>query len=1045
MSLWYNFVTKQGVSDLRGKISMPVKDAKQNIAGARQARLAAWIPIIIPTLKNLWPGFVSSLPKDEPPPNLSDWLALLHVADATPWKVSDRLSQFLNNPKRSLELQHSWVKLTNLFSLTFEAAQSHAEHLEPTAWQNLLDIQNRILKHAARSSLVREDRPNTAVLARRALYLQAVTDLSKKIVDIWDPDELLDEVVLLIQKNFGYDYVNLFYLNEAEQTLTLKSAIWNNRRPPSTENISLKVGLQGVVGRVAATGRTMLVNDVSKEPTFLSHPALPPVKAQLAVPLIVGNDLVGVLDVESHQPNAFGEDDRQIVQALAGHVAVAIENARLQAALQRHLREKTLLYESNLAMGTSLDMETVLKLMTQKIAEALGAGACVMCRIDETTQTITALAEYTFRYPGNPTRTWRKIDEPVPLSKDPVGQQVLKTGRPVIRRAEARTSLHDAAWPLRLPKEQADGRYKHGWGVVLAHPLEAEGHIIGLIEIYDKNPKRYFSTDDIQLCHILGTQTTLAIERARLFDETRQRLSEVATLYTLSKEISGTLDLQAVLDTIVVALRQAVGCRGCCIFLLDQSGEQLEIKAADGLKPHWRQMAKLRLGEGIAGLAAAENRTIYLPDTHKEPAFIFFDEEVRSLMVTPLVAHGEVIGTINVDDNRPNAFGRTQERLLAIAATQAGIVIENARLFARVSAERQQIQAIIQHMADGLLLINNQGVIITCNQALAAMLGLHPGQIIGQKVHSPNLEPNLASVTAAATQLARTGVLAKEVVIETPRPRTLQVFSTVVVDNDKNPVGEVRVVHDVTKERELEQLKDDFISTVSHELRTPLFSIHGFAQVLLEEEHLDPATRAEFLATIQQQAAQLSEMVNNLLDLSKFDEGRLVFEKKPVAILDVIHQTMLKLQGFAHERNVHLQSNLPDYLPHIIGDKYRLEQVLTNLIGNAIKFTETEGQVLVSASKATNEILVEVKDNGIGIPPEALDQIFSRYYQVEHESERSAMGSGLGLHIAQKIVEGHGGRIWAESAAGQGSTFRFTLPLPQTSARVKEYGNAPNN
>lgn len=1008
---------------------MPVKNPKNHSANSSPTQLSAWIPAIIPTLKARWPSFISTLPDPQAGPSLSDWLALLHIADTMPWKIYERLARLLHYPKSGLEFQNSWIKLTHLFTLTFEAAQAEADKLEPEAWQNLIDIQNRILKHAAQSSLIRENRPDTNILTRRALYLQAVTELSKKIVDIHDPDELLDEVVYLIQKNFGYEYVNLFHLHRAEQTLTLRNAIWKHQQSIPTEEITLKVGIQGIVGRVAATGRMMMVNDVSKDPNYLAHPALSKIKSQLAVPLIVGNNLVGVLDIESDQRNAFGPDDYRIVQALANHVAVAIENARLQTSLQRHLREKNLIYESNVTLGTSLDVDTVLKLMTRKIAEALDAGACTICRINHKAQTITSMAEYIFRYPGNPHSIWRKPDVPIHLSKDPVGQQALKTARPVISRAREKATGHNTLWPLDNAKSP-DEKNKSTWGVVLALPLTADDQNIGLIEIYDKNPQRDFSTDDIQLCQILATQTTVALERARLFDETRQRLGEVATLYTLAKEISGTLDLQVVLDRIVVALRQVVGCRGCCIFLIDQSSNYLEIKAAAGLKPHWRKMAKLNLGEGAAGQAAAENRTIYLSDTHQEPSFIFFDEEVRSLMVTPLMAHGEVIGTINVDDSQPHAFGRTQERLLTIAAAQAGIVIENARLFARVSAEQQQNQAIIQHVADGLLMIDSRGVIITCNHALATMLGMHPGQITGQKVHSPHLDPNLASITANTTYQARTGVLAKEVTIKTPRLKTLQIFSTPVLDDEKNKVGEVRVVHDITKERELDHLKDDFVSTISHELRTPLFSIHGFAQVLLDEEKLDEETRVEFLATIKRQAAQLSDMVNNLLDLSKFDAGLLRFEKKPVMIIDLIHQTVLKLQGFAHERNVQLKTKLPDLLPEINGDRQRLEQVLTNLIGNAIKFTEAGGQVLISATKTGQEIVVAVQDTGIGIPEEELDQIFSRYHQVEHQSERTAMGSGLGLHIAKKIVQGHGGRIWAESTAGQGSTFRFTLPIP---------------
>ncbi|NJN99124.1 MAG: hypothetical protein HC875_36045 [Anaerolineales bacterium] len=252
-----------------------------------------------------------------------------------------------------------------------------------------------------------------------------------------------------------------------------------------------------------------------------------------------------------------------------------------------------------------------------------------------------------------------------------------------------------------------------------------------------------------------------------------------------------------------------------------------------------------------------------------------------------------------------------------------------------------------------------------------------------------------------------------------------------MVDDGGTPIGEVRVVHDITRERELEQLKDDFMSTISHELRTPLFSIQGFVQLMLEDETLEPATRQEFLNIIHTQAVQLGEMVNNLLDLSKFDEGKLELERRPVAILDVIHQTILKLQGFAHQQKVKLLPSLPGMLPILIGDAQRLEQVLTNLIGNAIKFSKADSDVIVTASANDSELQVEVKDNGIGIPTEALDRIFSRFYQVEDKSERSARGSGLGLHIAQRIVKAHGGRIWAESEAGQGSTFCFTLPLTQ--------------
>jgi len=160
------------------------------------------------------------------------------------------------------------------------------------------------------------------------------------------------------------------------------------------------------------------------------------------------------------------------------------------------------------------------------------------------------------------------------------------------------------------------------------------------------------------------------------------------------------------------------------------------------------------------------------------------------------------------------------------------------------------------------------------------------------------------------------------------------------------------------------------------------------------------------------------------------EEGKLVLDHKPVSLIDVINQTILKLQGYAHQQNVTINPDLSVPVPTIVGDSQRLEQVLTNLIGNAIKFSPPNESVSIAAFLDDTEVLIQIKDNGIGIPEDALETIFSRYYQVHNKNQRSAMGTGLGLHIAKQIVEGHGGRIWAESVEQQGSTFCFTLPLP---------------
>lgn len=983
--------------------------------------LENWISAVAPTLKTYWVDYLFSLSTDQSAPNFESWLELLYTAAKTPEQLPFLLAKLIKHAGNLTRQPVDWNLLADLLNLTFEAARNEAAKLTPTDWQGLIEIQNRILKANAQLSS-RQEQPDLYRLKRQALYLQTITALNHKLLTA-PPEAALNEAIEVIQQNLGYHYVNFFGFNASKKHLTLQQARWKGKSLKPESVVDLNLG-QGIVGQAAARKQALVVNNTLEHPHFVAHPELPQVKAQLSTPILTGDSLLGVLDIQHDEPGIFSEEDREVLQALAEDLAILIESMRLQKAYQRSLREQALLYENVVALSSDLDMNTVLKQMSQKITEIVDAGACIICRLDEKAGVTTALAEYVLRRPGNPPHTWRKLNTPLRIAKDPISQQVLKAGRPIISRAPAKEK--EQVW--QIPVGAMGGKAR--WQVVLALPFEIKSKIIGFIEIYDKNPNRIFSPEDVQICRTLATQTALAMEQSRLYTETLQRLAEVTVLYTLAQKISNSLDLDDILDTIVTLIRQAINCRACCIFLVDEGGEQLEIKAASGLKPQWREMARLRLGEGAAGRAAAEGRTIYLSDTSQTPNFIFFDQEVRSVMVVPLRAQGKIIGTINVDDNRPNAFGPAQERLLTIAAMQVGISIENARLFAKMSAEQQQMQAIMQHMADGLLLIDSHGTIITCNSTLAMMLGMHQGQIVGQNINSPNLPAHLASITASTTYRVRTGVLAKEVTIDTPRPRMLQVFSTMVVDKHKNSMGEVRVVHDVTRERELEQLKDDFFSTISHELRTPLFSIQGFAQLMLEEKNIDPETQQEFLSTIQRQAIQLSQMVNNLLDLSKFDEGKLVFEKKPVSMHNLVNQTVLKLQGFAHQRKVKLMTYLPPNMPVINGDGQRLEQVLTNLIGNAIKFSDAGEKVTVTASTSKTELQIQVQDNGVGIPSEALERIFSRYYQVDDKSERLALGTGLGLNIAKKIVEGHGGRIWAETAgAGKGSTFCFTLPV----------------
>jgi signal transduction histidine kinase len=246
-------------------------------------------------------------------------------------------------------------------------------------------------------------------------------------------------------------------------------------------------------------------------------------------------------------------------------------------------------------------------------------------------------------------------------------------------------------------------------------------------------------------------------------------------------------------------------------------------------------------------------------------------------------------------------------------------------------------------------------------------------------------------------------------------------------NNNGQMIGQEILVRDVTEERKADAMKSQLLSTVSHELRTPLASIKGFASTLLRQDvKWDERTQRDFLRIIEEEADRLTEIIDNLLDISQIEAGALRVDKAPTQLRTLIREVVdeMRMRTEAHWFVV----DLPSDLPLVMADSRRIRQVLHNLIENAVKYS-TGGQVTVACEVEGEQVTTSVSDQGEGIPPEFLDRVFDRFFQVNGGSTRRVGGSGLGLSISRGIIAAHGGRIWAESTVGQGSSFRFTLPI----------------
>ncbi len=232
----------------------------------------------------------------------------------------------------------------------------------------------------------------------------------------------------------------------------------------------------------------------------------------------------------------------------------------------------------------------------------------------------------------------------------------------------------------------------------------------------------------------------------------------------------------------------------------------------------------------------------------------------------------------------------------------------------------------------------------------------------------------------------------------------------------------------VEEERlKLDSMKSEFISNVSHELRTPLHTIKGFTKLLLAGEVPESETQQEFMDIIDKQSEQLGMLIESLLDISRLETGRFTIQKQPVLLGEIIIEAVKTFSGLAVEKNIKIIQDIPAALPQVEADGERLRQVMSNLLGNAIKFSDAGTSITARCEVRGGEMLVRVIDQGAGISEQALPHIFERFYRAEETKDKG--GTGLGLYIVKQIIESHGGNIWAESRAGGGSIFSFTLPL----------------
>ncbi len=545
-------------------------------------------------------------------------------------------------------------------------------------------------------------------------------------------------------------------------------------------------------------------------------------------------------------------------------------------------------------------------------------------------------------------------------------------------------------------------------------------------------------------------------ELQTISEEALRQTREMAFLLEVSQAVAASLDLSVVLERVSESVTLAMNANWAYILLSsDDKPDRLAVAARYGW-PGRRQIqtdrsssaAAVRLDEfPLLRRAVAERCQVVAnhPNDYEQFGQLHSrlgHSQSGPTLVQPVQIQDRPLGAILVGRRAAEqAFDEADQRLCEALATQVATAIDNARLYHSVDEQARRLaellrtreeevtqrQAILESIADGVVVAGDAGQVVLVNAAAERILGLSRRQLIGQ------------AINRLYSELLRAGGrnMGDQAVLQWG-DRIVKGSMAPVKMPEGTMLGYVAVLRDVTLEHQAERARSQFVSTISHELRTPMTSIKGYTDLLAAGAvgSVSPQQR-RFLEIVRTNTERMIGLVNNLIAVSEMDQGPLQIEPQPVSMAEVIAEAVQAIRSQAGERRLDLVVNLPPDLSPVLGDRGRLRQIMDNLLDNAWRYTPANGRITVWAAAANLDeksglpprcVVVNVRDTGVGVAPEDQDKIFTKFYRADNPLSVEAGGTGMGLAIVKSLVEAHGGRVWVESEVGAGSTFSFVVP-----------------
>ena len=728
-----------------------------------------------------------------------------------------------------------------------------------------------------------------------------------------------------------------------------------------------------------------VLKEMRKDPKMMHIPAI-----------MVSAVRIAVEDVQ--EGLALGADDYIVKpvewRELSARIRAKLRVKQAEDALRLRARELGVLPEISQDLSERLDIEGLTQTVLNRTVSALNADngyLIVFHRDGSSSLQIHEMFDFS-------PLSWGDVK--IALASEGLVAKVTDTRQGLVIED---TLAND--WWLKIPNDNSRS--------AIAVPLLGRTDVLGVIVLTHQS-EAHFEADHLEILQAIASQAAIALENASLYATENKRVNELVALNHLTRTINLFSHSTELIKDLPTLIRQALHYPVVALWSMDSYDLELSSIIGEENAPI---ESMLRLGPEQAVLTG-------------QPAQIFGQvnglssrkngngqEPQQSVIAVPIIINQMVTGVLSIHSKKGSAFQESDRVLLETLAMQYAAALQRIQLFESVEQEKMRMDAVLQATADAILLVGSSGNIQLVNLS-GERLFTDVDTRIGIPLPVGQGYDDLIEFLETAHKVTEP----TQTEIDWPDRRTFSVQATPIQNG-----GLVVVLHDVTHFKDLEQIKNEFIATASHDLKNPISAVMGYSSLLEKAGPLNDQQK-EFVSGLHRASTQMYDLVLNLLELARYDlDSKLHTESCGLATL--LEEFVVEFQPQAEFKGHSLQLELPDKCLHVQVEKSRIHQVMQNLIGNAIKYTPDGGQITIQAEQKDSCAWISIRDTGYGIPAEDLPFIFDKFYRVYLQATKDIEGNGLGLAIVKAIVEQHNGEVSVESVLGEGSCFRFSLPV----------------